>query len=192
MKLPESWTERLPILEALDEPWEPLAKWALVAWVSFYLLFLYQLAHHSGILPSIDLVLVPVHESGHLLFSYFGQTLSVLGGTFLQLFVPAALAIYFLFRRQIPGVTFCAFIFFEQFLPISIYMGDARSQELPLLTVGDGEWVVHDWNYMFSRLGLLNRDTQIADIVRYAGWLGMLATLAWISWRGLQSTQRRR
>jgi len=73
-----------------------------------------------------DLVFVPIHEGGHLLFGYFGQWLMVAGGTLLQLFVPFALVVYFVFKRQLLGTTFCAFFFFEQFLPIGIYMADAR------------------------------------------------------------------
>jgi hypothetical protein len=94
-----------------------------------------------------------------------------------------ALAAYFVLRRQLPGTAFCAFFLFEQFLPIAIYMADARSQELPLLTVGDSEDVIHDWFYLFSHAGLLEHDTQIAATFRVLGWLGMLATVVWFSWR---------
>ena len=83
----------------------------------------------------MDNVFVPIHEGGHLLFRFCGEFISVAGGTFLQLFVPFALAVYFLFRRQSQGVAFCLFFFFEQFLPIATYMADARAQDLP---VADG------------------------------------------------------
>ena len=79
---------------------------------------------------------------------------------------------------------FCLFCFFEQFLPIATYMADARAQELPLLTVGDPEFVEHDWYVMFSGMGVLNHDTQIAAFVRCLGWMGMLAVVAWLGWRG--------
>ena len=102
----------------------------------------------------------------------------------MQLAAPMMLAIYFAFRRQPQGVTFCLFFYFEQ-LPIATYMADARAQELPLLTVGNGAYVIHDWNYLFGRLGLLAHDTQIASAMRVIGWLGMLATVAWFVWRGL-------
>jgi hypothetical protein len=103
----------------------------------------------------------------------------VAGGTFLQLFVPFALAANFAFRRQVLGTAFCAFFFFEQFLPIATYMADARAQELPLLTVGDSEDVIHDWFYLFSHAGLLQHDTQIASLFRFLGWIGMFATVGW-------------
>jgi len=185
MRLPESWTERLPALAALEEPWEPVSRVAFYGWLAFYLLFLYQLSRHTGILLMLDLVLIPIHEGGHLLFRWFGEFLSVAGGTFLQLFVPAALATYFALRRQPQGTAFCSFIFFEQLLPISVYMADARAQELPLLSVGGGDDVIHDWNYLFGHLGVLAHDTQIAAATRFAGWLGMFFVVGWFTWKYL-------
>lgn len=189
MRLPESWTDRLPFLEALEEPWTPVPRIALVAWLLFFSLFLYDLARGTGLLLLMDGVFVPIHEGGHLLFRFFGQFVMVAGGTFLQLFVPVALATYFLFQRQTQGVAFCMFFFFEQFLPIATYMADARAQDLPLLTVGDAEYVIHDWNYLFSRLGVLDHDIQIAGAVRLIGWLGMIGVMLWLLWRGLNDVK---
>jgi hypothetical protein len=191
VQLPESWIERLPILEELEQDWEPIPRAALVAWVIFYVLFLYQAARGSGLLLLMDGVFVPIHEGGHLLFRLGGQFISVAGGTFLQLFVPIALATYFLFRRQAQGVAFCLFFFFEQFLPIATYMADARAQDLPLLTVGDTEYVIHDWNYLFGKLGVLAHDTQIASAFRTIGWLGMIAVVTWLVWRGVNDVQKK-
>jgi hypothetical protein len=189
LRLPDSWTDRLPFLESLEEPWTPVPRVALVAWLLFFSLFLYQLARGTGLLLLMDGVFVPIHEGGHLLFRFFGQFVMVAGGTFLQLFVPVALATYFFFQRQTQGVAFCMFFFFEQFLPIATYMADARAQDLPLLTVGDAEYVIHDWNYLFSRLGVLDHDIQIAGAVRFIGWLGMIGVMLWLLWRGLNDVQ---
>ncbi len=185
MRLPESWIELAPFLEPLEEAWTPFPRALLAVWLAFFSLFLYQLARGSGILLLMDGVFVPIHEGGHLLFRFFGTTIAVAGGTFLQLFVPSALAVYFLFQRQAQGVAFCLFFFFEQFLPIATYMADARAQELPLLTVGDAEYVIHDWNYLFSRFGVLRYDTTIANWFRFAGWIGMIGVMLWLAWRGL-------
>jgi hypothetical protein len=183
MDLPDAITDRLPFLDALENDWQPVARWALVAWLVFYLLFLYQAYRGQGPLLMIDLVFIPIHEGGHLLFRFLGQWISIAGGTFLQLFAPFALALYFALQRHVTGTAFCAFFFFEQFLPIATYMADARAQALPLLTVGDASYVIHDWNYLFASLGLLNHDTQIAATVRALGWLGMLATVACLLYR---------
>jgi hypothetical protein len=185
MNLPESWTQRFPFLEPLEDDWHPVHRAVLGIGCVFYALFLYQAARGYGSMLMIDVVFVPIHEGGHLLFRFFGEFLAVAGGTILQLAVPAMLAGFFIFQRQIPGATFCLFFFFEQFLPIATYMADARAQELPLLTVGDSDDVIHDWNYLFGKLGVLDHDTQIAHAVRILGWIGMIATFAWFIGRSV-------
>jgi len=187
MQVPETWVQRLPFLEPLENEWQRVPLAALIVGSAFYGLFLLQAARGSGPFLMIDLVFVPVHEGGHLLFRFFGEFLSVAGGTFLQLSVPLMLATFFFFQRQVQGVAFCLFFFFEQFLPISVYMADARAQELPLLTVGDTDDVIHDWNYLFDRFGVLEHDTQIAHVVQIIGWIGMVLTIAWMIWRSVES-----
>jgi hypothetical protein len=179
VRLPDSWTDRLPFLLQLEENWQPVPRAALIVWLAFYAFFVYEQASGGSFPSYMNLVFVPVHEGGHLLFGWFGQFIAVAGGTFLQLAAPTMLAIYFAFRRQPQGVTFCMFFCFQQFLPTATYMADARAQQLPLLTVGDADYVIHDWNYLFGRLGLLAHDTQIASVTRVIGWLGMIATVAW-------------
>jgi hypothetical protein len=185
MRLPESWTDRLPFLEALEEPWDPVPRVALVAWLIFYSLFLYQAAGHHGLLLLMDGVFVPIHEGGHLVFRMFGEFMMVAGGTILQLLAPFLLASYFILHRQAQGAAFCLFFMFEQLLPISTYMADARAQDLPLLSLGSGEDVIHDWNYLFGKLGVLDHDIQIAGFVRFIGWMGMIAVVIWLLWRAL-------
>ena len=187
MRVPDSWIERFPFLEPLEEGWERVPLAALIVACAFYGLFLLQAAQGNGILLMMDLVFVPIHEGGHLLFRFFGEFISVAGGTMLQLGVPLMLATWFIFHRQVMGTAFCLFFFFEQLLPVSVYMADARAQELPLITVGDTDNVIHDWNYLFGKLGVLDHDTQIARSVRVIGWLGMIGTVAWMTWRSLQS-----
>lgn len=187
MRVKEAWIERFPFLEPLEDRWQRVSVAALAMACLFYGLFLLQAAHGGGVLLGMDLVFIPIHEGGHLLFSWFGEFLMVAGGTLLQLGVPVILAVVFFFQRQVQGTAFCVFFFFEQFLPISTYMADARAQELPLLTVGDPDHVIHDWNYLFGKLGVLDHDTEISHIVRAVGWIGMVATVGWMVWRSLES-----
>ncbi len=174
----------LEFLDALKEDWEPVSRAALAGWLIFYALFLIYIAAASSPFLLIDNVNLVVHEAGHLLFGWLGQTIGVAGGTILELLVPAALAAFFIFQRQLPGTTFCSFLFFENFHYIAPYMADARRQELPLVSVGDaGGEGVHDWFYLFQKLGLLEHDTTVAALTRALGWLGMLAIVAWFIWR---------
>lgn len=187
MGAPSTWPDWLPFPDSLENDWQPVPRSVLIIACALYGVFLLQLAHGSGLLLMIDLVLIPIHEGGHLFFQFFGEFLAVAGGTLMQLGVPFALAVYFFLQRQIQGTAFCLFVFFEQFLPIATYMADARAQELPLLSVGDSDVVIHDWNYLFGKVGCLRHDIQIAHSVRALGWIGMLSTVGWMVWRSLEA-----
>ena len=176
-------------LEFLDEPWKPVPLWAMAAWLVAYAAFLLYAWSQHGENLFLDAVNMVTHEAGHPLFGYLGETLHLWGGTILQLLVPAALALSFVRMRQLPGVTFCSFMFFENFLGIATYMADARAMDLPLVSAeggGEGD-ITHDWNAIFTQLNLLPYDTRIAAVVRVVGWLGMLAVLLWFAWRARQT-----
>jgi len=163
--------------------WRPVSRWAVLAWLVFYSLFLiYAYSMHGGYL-FIDSANLVVHEGGHLLFGWFGPTLGLWGGTILQWLVPLLLAAYFFRERQTAAFVFCMFFFFENWLYTATYMADARAMALPLVTTGDPDYVEHDWNTIFSGLGLLAYDTTIAAVVRLLGWCGMLASTTWLAAR---------
>src|SRR5579863_4537851 len=165
----------------LDEPWKPVSRPVLVAWLVFYLGFLaYAFSAHGGFLV-IDLANLVVHEGGHNLFAWFGPTLMLWGGTLLQWLVPFLLAAYFFTQRQTTGFVFSLFFFFENWLYTATYLADARARELPLVTTGDPDFVEHDWHAIFTSLGCLNSDTKIAAVVRILGWCGMIAITCWLA-----------
>jgi hypothetical protein len=172
-----------------DEPWKPVSRPALAAWLLFYVAFLaYAFSAHGGFL-FIDTANLIVHEGGHNLFGWFGPTLGLWGGTLLQWLVPFLLAAYFFTQRQSTGFVFCLFFFFENWLYTATYMADARAMVLPLVTAGDSDFVEHDWHAIFSSLGVLQYDTKIAASVSFLGWCGMLATVAWLARRGLKDAR---
>ena len=109
MGISDSLSERFPFLVALEKEWEPVSRGALLAWLAFYVILIGNAAFHGTLFNLFDMVFVPIHEGGHLLFGYFGRWIMVAGGTILQLFVPLALAVYFIFERQLFGTAFCAF-----------------------------------------------------------------------------------
>src|ERR1700722_12666491 len=170
-------------LAGVHEDWRPISRLAVGGWLVFYFLFLiYAFRAHGGYL-FIDSANLVVHEGGHLLFSWGGATLCLWGGTLLQWAFPFLLASYFFYQRQTASFVFCLFFFFENWLYTATYMVDARAQVLPLVTTGDPDFVEHDFFAIFSSLGVLNHDTQIAALVRLLGWCGMLACVSWLTAR---------
>lgn len=165
------------------EPWRRVRRWEAAAWGVFYLFFMVYAAVNNGEFLFIDNANLVVHEGGHMLFGWFGATLGLWGGTLLQWLVPALLAAYFFSQRHTTGFVFCAFMLFENFLYTATYIADARVQVLPLVSVGDAGDSPHDWFNILSSLGLLQHDTQIGGVVRSAGWVGMLAMVAWLARR---------
>jgi hypothetical protein len=169
------------------EDWRPVSRRSVAAWLIFYAWFLlYAFRMHGGYL-FIDSANLVVHEGGHLLFAFCGRTLCLWGGTILQWLVPLLLAGYFFHERQPAAFIFCAFFFFENWLYTATYMADARAMALPLVTTGDSDVIEHDWNTIFTSLGVLQYDTAIGGVVRFLGWCGMLACAAWLTSR-LRST----
>ena len=172
------------------KPWKPVSRLELAPWLIFYLWFLvYAFRAHGGFL-FIDSANLVVHEGGHNLFAWFGQTLCLWGGTILQWMVPFLLSAYFFSERQTTGFVFCAFFFFENWLYTATYMADARAMELPLVTTGDPEFAKHDFNTIFTSLGVLEHDTQIAMVVRILGWCGMMAVVGWLAFQTLKKQAR--
>ncbi len=163
--------------------WSAISRPAAAAWVIFYAGFLVYAFREHGAFLVIDFANLVVHEGGHMMFGWFGPTLGIWGGTILQWSVPALLAGYFFFERQLAAYTFCIFFFFENMLYTATYMADARDMALPLVSAGGSDYVEHDWHTIFTRMGVLQYDTLVAGIVRTCGWFGMLAVVVWMCWK---------
>src|SRR6478736_4102409 len=183
--------DRMHLLEFewAEIEWKPVSRVQLLAWLAFYALLLFYLATNWGQLTLLDNVHLPIHEGGHLLFGWLGETLGLWGGTLLQLIVPASLAVSFAVRRELPGTVFCAFASFHSLTGVATYMADALRLELPLVTVGAvADESQHDWVRIFSSLGLLPHAIQIGNFTLLVAWAGMVGTVAWLAWRQSHQT----
>jgi len=177
-----SWFDELDDWKAVSRP----AAWFALG--SYVLFLLYAAFDRSGFL-FLDYANLAIHEAGHPLFGIFAgpdevgpsYVLTILGGTLLELIVPFACAVTFFFRREVTGVAFCLFWFFENFLYIGHYMATARTMDIQLVGSGD-----HDWEILFAHWDLLVHDQQIGHTAQAAGWLGMLAAMAWFAWRSFR------
>lgn len=82
----------------------------------------------------------------------------------MQLIVPMAFGGYFLRRGDRHAATVALWWVAQNLWNISVYIADARAQELPL--VGGGE---HDWAYLLDHLDLLAKDVAIGRAVHLLG-----------------------
>jgi len=124
-----------------------------------------------GFLDSLDLA---IHETGHLVFGPLGEFVGFLGGTLMQLIVPAVFAGYFLHRRDRHAATVALWWVGQNLWNISVYIRDARAQQLPLM--GGGE---HDWAYLLDTLDLMDQDLSIARTVHLAGVVLYALAIVW-------------
>ena len=166
------------------QPWDRVSRIGGVAWLVIYALFLlHAFRDESGFLFP-DFVNLMIHEAGHPLFSWGGNTLMLLGGTLGELLAPLLCGGFFFVKGQTYGFAFCAFWFFENFLYIGTYMKDARACALPLVNSDIG-----DWTLLFGQWNLLPYDVTIGQTVRILGWLGMSTAVAWLAWRTYRDSQ---
>lgn len=114
----------------------------------------------------LDDVNLAVHEAGHLVFGIFGDIPGALGGSLFQVLIPAVFAGYFFRSRQFfSGAMTLAWVA-QSLLNVSIYIRDARAQELALL---GGENSIHDWWYLLVNWDLLQSDLAIGGAVHGFG-----------------------
>jgi len=82
---------------------------------------------------SLMLKPLPFHEAGHILFGFFGRFIGVLGGSLMQLLVPAIVLCAFVYRRNVFGGAVGLWWLGESCLDLAPYIDDARAGQLMLL-----------------------------------------------------------
>ena len=153
-------------------------------WCGYVLIKYWTNPSYTSILSPLNL---GIHELGHLVFSFMGEFMGILGGTLLQILAPL-FGIFNFYRQS----DFFAIALSFGWLSVSLfdvarYVADASVMELPLVSpFGGGDSVIHDWNYLLSRIGLLQYDTFCALLIKGASTLSMLLCLAGGSWVLLQ------
>jgi hypothetical protein len=183
--LPRETAAQNDIWARLRPEWSPVPRaWLVTVTLLFMWLIVALWLDDDGYLLGLDGLNLIIHEAGHFLFAWFGDTLELYGGTLLQLAVPLLFVPAFARRGEAQGVALAGVWFFENFLNVARYMADARVQVLPL--VGGGE---HDWYAILMRWRLLQYDTRLAAVLRAVGWIGMFATYAWFVWQWRRTHQ---
>ena len=118
----------------------------------------------------LDLVDLPIHETGHLVFRLFGEFLGIAGGSLFQVIVPMVFVGYFIWRLQYYSAAIVVFWVGQSILNVWIYAADAVVMQLVLTSGFTGsEGSFHDWNYLLTRTGLLGSTKLVAGIIRTLG-----------------------
>jgi hypothetical protein len=106
------------------------------------------------------------HEAGHTILAGFGQFLHILGGSLMQVMVPAAIAGYFVVTRQMYAGAIALCWAAQNLWDVSIYIQDAQDRSLPLL---GGEGVLHDWHFLLLDMNLLAQTPLVSSLVFFLG-----------------------
>lgn len=145
-----------------------------------------QLGDAPGFMHLVNLLF---HEAGHFLFSWGPPFVHSFMGTGGQMLMPLGLAIAFAVKNRDPyGAAICAWWTGQSLVDVAPYVNDARILRLELLGGGTGdETEGHDWNFILSETGHLDRDIPLAHGILLVGRAVMVLALAfaagWVSWR---------
>jgi hypothetical protein len=124
----------------------------------------------------LDVVDLPIHETGHLLFRLFGEFMGIAGGSLFQLIVPAIFVGYFVWDHKYYSASIVLFWVGQSILNVYVYAADAVVMQLVLTSGFTGsEGSFHDWNYMLTRLGLIDSTKIIAGLIRLVGTFTIFA-----------------
>ncbi len=130
-----------------------LALKILVGAYILYILYVLATAYAPGERPTnpplflfiLDTINLFIHEAGHFFTIPFGQVIYVLGGSLVQVALPAALLVVTL-MQQAHQAPYSAFWVGESMINVSVYIADAPYRKLHLI----GRGTKHDWHWLLS------------------------------------------
>lgn len=173
-----------------DRPVDPLRFWGqVVIWVGFLIwglrLVWMDLETNAIGFSFMHNVNLMFHEAGHALFRPFGEFMTILGGSLMQVLMPAIVTVAFLWKNRDPfGASIGLWWTGQSLMDVAVYINDARAMVLPLLGGGTGQDRpgFHDWNNILGMLGWLKADHTLAWMTDVTGEMMMLAAMAWGGW----------
>ncbi len=134
---------------------------------SVYFLWIAYDPMQGSFLDTVDL---PIHETGHLIFRPFGQTMMIAGGSLFQVIFPAVFVGYFIWQRSFCSAAIVSLWVGQSIINVWVYASDAVVMQLVLTSGFTGsEGSFHDWNYLLDHFGLLGSVKTVAGIIRFIG-----------------------
>jgi hypothetical protein len=124
----------------------------------------------------LDLVDLPIHETGHLLFRVLGEFMMIAGGSLFQVVFPAVFVGYFIWQGRPFSAAIVFFWVGQSILNVWVYASDAVVMQLVLTSGFTGaEGSFHDWNYLLTETGLIGSVKTVAAVIRLIGTLSIIA-----------------
>ncbi len=121
------------------------------------------------------------HEFAHILASFFGEFIAVLAGSIVEISIGLGLLIFALNSRSYFSSIFCALWLMLSLRSVGLYMADANRQAIELTSFGaslnGSSTIIHDWNYIFSKLHLLDQAELIGKSTQF---LGLFIGIVWL------------
>lgn len=144
----------------------------------------------------MHLIVLPIHEAGHVFFMPFGEFLMILGGSLFQVALPLGIGAAFLWRQHDSfGAAICLWWAGASLVDVAPYIWDSLHPQMILIGGHTGEDGPHDWIYLLERFGALQHAHAWGVAVHHFGTLVMLAGLAWggyrLWWHAALSDSRR-
>lgn len=130
----------------------------------------------------LDTINLFIHEAGHLFLRPFGMFVHILGGSLVQVALPAAL-LAVTWRQNIGQIGYAGFWVGQSMINVSVYIQDAPVRKLRLIARG----VIHDWAWLLNGnpewAALLGGVVYWTGILICAASVGALAVLALRAYR---------
>jgi hypothetical protein len=153
-------------------------KIASIVLAAFYFLYCIKNPDSFHFIDAVNLIM---HEAGHFIFMFLGEFMHVLGGSLMQVLVPVIFAGYFFLRRDLFSGGIILMWVGESIANVAHYAADAVVQLLPLL---GGDSSIHDWNWLLSKMHVLQYTSGISTTIYSIGVLTLVVGLA-ISWAAI-------
>jgi len=116
-------------------------------------------------------IILPIHETGHIVFMAFGQYLYAAGGSLFQIIFPGIFVGYFLYKKDRWAATVQLWFVGISAMDLVPYIKDAPYGEIELI---GGE---HDWSYLLGETRWMHAANKIGDGVLHFGGLCVIAAL---------------
>lgn len=181
--------KKIPVKEATAQPLDPLERYGplalkLLLYLILTIIFFQAVETFAEVRPYTPWpfllrlvrngIFLFLHEGGHALFWFFGDTIRSLGGSFWQIMFPLISFVIAVRQRSHVVAPFMLFWVGENMLDVSVYMRDAPLRRLQLL---GGHKSGHDWWNIFRSWDMLDSAETVADVMYFSGALISVAAI---------------